>query len=195
MGDTAEKLYGDADHPRIAAALASWISSTDAPGYCHVGELHHRIYEGLRLAPAGDHLVRFWCRGTEVVAIAITGRFGEAFDVLVAPALRGTVEELAFLRRAEAVTAQGVGTIDPPCVVTDAEAADRVRIDALEQLGYEPYRTWDHLAKRMLTNLPAAEVPGGYRLRPAGFADADELGRARAGASVTAGSRASSSES
>src|ERR1700689_1569545 len=83
--------YADEDLPRLLDTVAGWISEAGRCGYDHIGELPHRIYENLRgRRPVGD-LVRLWEAGGAGVEINL--RFGVAFDVFAAPALRGSEAE------------------------------------------------------------------------------------------------------
>ena len=84
------RAYTDEDLPRLQAALAGWIREAGACGYCHVGELPHRIYEHLRgRRPVGE-LVHVWEDGGAVVGMAINLRFDCTFDVFASPSRRGT---------------------------------------------------------------------------------------------------------
>jgi mycothiol synthase len=98
--------FADADMPRLMATVAGWIAEAGRCGYDHIGELPHRIYENLRdRRPVGD-VVHVWESGGEIVGLAITLRFGSAFDVFAAPALRGGPAELEMLATAAAATAR-----------------------------------------------------------------------------------------
>ncbi|GIG90895.1 hypothetical protein Pen02_58310 [Plantactinospora endophytica] len=174
--------YTDADLPRLSRTFAGWIAEAGRCGYDHVGEVPHRIYENLRgHRPAGE-LVQLWESGDEIVGLAVNLRFGAAFDVFCAPALRGTAAEVEMLRTAYQTTARRM-TADrtaEPYVLTDVFDRDTTRIRLLTELGFTRFRTWDDVTSRDLADPVAAPVPpDGFVLRAARLADAAELAQAR----------------
>ncbi len=95
VGALRARPYVDADLPAVKAALASWIRDAGWCGYCHPGDVEHRIY---REAPARrDAYV--WEDSLGIAGIEITGRFGHVFDVFARPDCRGE-PELEMLRAA-----------------------------------------------------------------------------------------------
>lgn len=148
--------YADADMPRLQSTFAGWIATAGRCGYDHIGELPHRIYEN---RPKHVYL---WESGGELVGLAICGRFGNAFDVFAAPALRGTPAE-----------AQMITAVPPEFELTDVWDCDRARIDLLLRLGFERFRVWDHVRERPLD--PVGPVEG---VRGARLGDTDALAEA-----------------
>ncbi|NUO99793.1 MAG: GNAT family N-acetyltransferase [Nonomuraea sp.] len=171
--------FADDDLPRLQAAMAGWIAEAGRCGYDHIGELPHRLYDNLRdRRPAAD-LVQVWEDGSGVAGVAITLRFGCAFDVFAAPALRGGPGELRMLRAAHRATAR---LMDPaePYVLTDVFDCDTARIVLLEGAGFERFRVWDHVNDRDLREpVPEPRPPAGFLLRGAVPADAQGLAEAR----------------
>ena len=97
MSGIRARPYADTDLPLLQEAVANWISVAGRCGYDHVGELPHRIYENLRGRwPVGD-VVHLWDDAEGLAGIAITMRFGVAFDVFAAPRLRGGAAEREML--------------------------------------------------------------------------------------------------
>ncbi|MFC7547212.1 GNAT family N-acetyltransferase [Plantactinospora sp. GCM10030261] len=190
--EIVERRYADADLPRLQETVAGWIAEAGRCGYDHIGELPHRIYENLRGRATDEHgqpadqpatahhgppsggPVRLWEAGDEIVGVAICGRFGEAFDVFAAPALRGTGAECHMLDTAAAGTAELIAP--GGYVLTDVWSCDEHRIRLLTELGFEHFRTWDHVRERELTGaLPDPVVPPGFRVRSATIDDAERL--------------------
>lgn len=171
--------YTDADLPRLLDTFAGWIAEVGRCGYDHVGELPHRIYENLRgRRPVGE-LVRLWEAGDEIVGLTINLRFGAAFDVFTAPALRGTEAEREMIRTAYQITGERLAASEE-YVLTDVFDCDTTRIGLLTELGFTRFRTWDDVRERRLTE-PVAEpvLPDGFRVRGARLADADQLAEVR----------------
>jgi mycothiol synthase len=82
-GTLADRPYVDGDLPLLQSAMAGWRREVGLCGYCHVGDLPHRIYGGLRgRHPVGD-LVRIWEDSAGVAGIAVALRFGLAFDAFM----------------------------------------------------------------------------------------------------------------
>jgi ribosomal protein S18 acetylase RimI-like enzyme len=172
--------YTDADLPRLVETFARWIAAAGRCGYDHPGELPHRIYENLRgRQPVGD-LVELWEDGADLVGIGISLRFGAAFDVFAAPALRGSDAEREMLLRAYQVTARFMADDSGPFVLTDVFDCDSARIRLLTGLGFERFRTWDDVTERDLRDPVDEPAPGaGFLLRGARPEDADQLALAR----------------
>ena len=171
--------YCDADLLRLQGACAAWIAESGTCGYGHVGDLPHRIYEDLHGRGPVEELVHVWERGGEIVGVAITLRFGCAFDVLAAPSLRGSDLELEMLRTGYETTAARLPDHEE-YVLSDAFDCDRPRIEALTQLGFERFRTWDHFRERELQDdVAPPELPAGFVLRSARTSDAEQLAATR----------------
>ncbi|MEU4547225.1 GNAT family N-acetyltransferase [Nonomuraea dietziae] len=171
--------YSDADLPALQDTFARWIAEAGRCGYDHVGELPHRIYENLRGRRPVGSLVHLWEDASGIVGLAVNLRFGSAFDVFAAPSLRGSPAELRMLRAAYESTAAAMDPAEP-YVLTDLFDCDTTRIGLLEQLGFERFRTWDHVNDRDLgLPLPSPVLPEGFRVRSARLEDADRLAVAR----------------
>ncbi|WP_051366418.1 GNAT family N-acetyltransferase [Hamadaea tsunoensis] len=175
--------YADADLVTLQDTVAGWIAAAGRCAYDHVGELPHRIYENLRgRRPVGE-LVQVFEGGGQVLGISIALRFGCAFDVFAAPAVRGSEAELAMLRHAYAVTDAYADPAEEH-VLTDAYDCDGVRGELLRRLGFERFRTWDDVTEVRLganpaETAPAEVMPAGFRIRSARLADAGGLAEAR----------------
>jgi mycothiol synthase len=173
--------YDETDRPWLQAALATWIRSAGQCGYCHAGELAHRIYAHLRGRPAGE-LAQVWEDGGDLVGIALNGRFGNAFDLFAAPVCRGTGRELAMLRAGYEATLAIARRAAPEAseVISDVFSCDAARQALLQRLGFAEYRLWDHIAERGLAEaLPEPALPPGFSIRAAEPADAAGLAAAR----------------
>lgn len=174
--------YTDGDLADLQAALADWRAQAGGCGYCHVGDLAHRVYEGLRAGARTGRLVRVWTDASGVAGMAICGRYDTAFDVFTRPSLRGAQAEVAMLADAYEVTRTVMAGSDKAdsWAVSDVYGCDETRARLLTELGFERYRLWDHLTSRSLkTPLPAASLPAGYTVRGATPADADRLAAVR----------------
>ncbi|MFY1673630.1 GNAT family N-acetyltransferase [Plantactinospora sp. WMMB334] len=179
------RQYSDADLPRLSRTFTAWIADAGRCGYDHVGEVPHRIYENLRGRPVQE-LVQLWEADGEIVGLAVNLRFGTAFDVFTAPALRGGAAEAEMLRAAYETTAAWMdrtGSAEP-YVLTDVFDCDTTRIGLLTGLGFTRFRTWDDVTVRDLAQPTARPItepvtPEGFVLRTARPGDAEQLAQAR----------------
>ncbi|GGS65931.1 GNAT family N-acetyltransferase [Nonomuraea spiralis] len=167
------------DLPFLRSVMAGWIAEAGRCGYDHTGELPHRVYDNLRdRRPAGE-LVRWWQDADGPAGIAITLRFGCAFDVFAAPRLRGGPLELSMLEWAAGATARAMDAAEP-YVLTDVFDCDATRIELLGRAGFSRFRVWDHVNERDLRDpVPEPQLPAGFRLRHALPRDAQGLAEAR----------------
>lgn len=178
----AVRPYNDSDLPHAQTALASWIAAAGDCGYCHPGELPHRIYEQLRgRFPVGE-LVQIWTNAEQIIGLAICFRFASSFDVFVAPGYRRAAVELQMLAAADATTQrlmQHAGCAETT-VNCDVFACDANRRRLLESLGFSEYRVWDYITERSLTvEIPVPQLPAGFALRSATPADCVQLAAIR----------------
>ncbi len=169
----------DSELLRLQAALTRWIHEAGPCAYCHAGHLAHRIVEEARgRQPVGAFVV-VWEDGEEVAGIAITGRFGNVFDLFAAPALRGSTAELAMLDTTAAATADRLGEAGDE-VVTDVYGCDEVRAALLRQLGFAPFRVFDDITYRPLRDpVPLPRLPAGFAIRAVTRADGEGLAEVR----------------
>jgi mycothiol synthase len=177
-----ERPYTNEDRPRIEAALATWTHEAGGLGYCHTGEIPHRIYENLAgRRPVGE-VVRVWDDDGVIAGVAITTRYDRAFDLFVAPSVRGTDAELEMLERAYLTTLGFVAELgtEDRSVVTDVFDGDDTRVELLARLGFERYRLWDYAVERDLSEpIDSPRLPDGFTIRRATLGDAAGLARAR----------------
>ncbi len=165
--------------PRLLETFAGWIAEAGRCGYDHTGELPHRIYENLRGRQPVGELVQLWEDTVGIAGIAINMRFGVAFDVFTAPALRGSDAERQMLRQAHATTARFMQGSDDSFVLTDVFDCDTARIKLLTELGFERFRIWENVNERDLRGAVGEPEPGGFLLRSARLQDAGQLATAR----------------
>jgi mycothiol synthase len=178
--DLVIRPYSDEDMPQLQETVAGWIAQAGRCGYDHIGELPHRIYENLRgCRPVGD-LVQLWEDADGLAGIVINMRFGVAFDVFAAPALRGSDAERRMLLGAYQTTASLIDGNDEPFVLTDVFDCDTARIKLLTDLGFEHFRNWEHVRERDLRGVITEAGPSdGFLLRSVRMEDADQLASAR----------------
>jgi mycothiol synthase len=170
--------YRDEDLGRLQGVLQGWIGEQGRCGYDHSGVLPHRIYENLRgRRPVGD-LVHIWADGPEVVGLSICLRFGCAFDVFLAPRLRGTTVEDELLEDAYRTTARFAEPAEE-YILTDVFGADQARRAALAKVGFTEYRVWDDVRERSLEIPIGQSTVDGFVVRPATVDDAEGLAAAR----------------
>lgn len=158
-----EQGYTDNDLPFMQAALARWIATAGAQLYCHVGDVPHRMYNGLRGRYPLDELVRLWRDGDQIIAFGMVYPHEPAFEVFLAPDHRGGDLERAALRWGHE-TAVARNDSDEGVIRADRTAHDTVREALLLELGYEedgPYITLN--TQTIPDDIPEPTLPDGYR--------------------------------
>ncbi len=179
---TTSRPYTDDDLPLLQAALGGWIAAAGDCGYCHVGEIPERIYDGFTGTPPASERVQVWEDDTGIAAFALTLRFDNAFELYTRPACRGTATERIMLHEVIAATQrlmQRAGRTETD-VIIDVWDCDATRKRQLAHLGFEQYRVWGHLAERSLADpIPDATLPDGFTLRAATMGDYAALAAVR----------------
>ncbi|MGF1504248.1 MAG: GNAT family N-acetyltransferase [Anaerolineae bacterium] len=162
---------GAADLAAMQAALAAWIQHGGDCGFCHAGDLPHRLYNGLRGRYPLDELVRLWHDADGIGAFAIVYPDQSGYDAFVSPAQRGTdlerhVLDWGYETSRRWMDQEGYAA-DP--VQTDVHTCDETRAALLRDLGYEPEgKPWLAIGERPLGGtLPPVELPEGYTIRAA----------------------------
>lgn len=174
----AQGYTGADDLAVIQSAMARWIQEAGQCGYCHVGDLPHAIYNGLRGRVPPERMVSLWRDGETLVAFSLLSRRG-GFDAYVSPVHRGgEVERIVLDGSAQSAAAfiRENGLETP--VTTGVFDCDLVRQRLLGEKGFvrndEPpmlvnVRTLDG-------DLPTVSLPEGFTIRAVqGDADAAQL--------------------
>lgn len=184
---TEHAYSGVDDLTAMQAALASWIQQAGDCGYCHVGDVPHRLYNGLRGRYPLAQMAHLWRLDDEVVAFAACYPRDEGFDAFVSPNQRGGDLERTVLNWAFATCRDWMNRedmADNP-VMSDVSSGDEIRAALLIELGFaaedEP---WLNVNERsLLDELPAVDLPEGFTARPAtGIEDAAQLAAVHSGA-------------
>jgi len=181
MSITARR-YTDEDLPPLQVALGSWIREAGDCGYCHVGEIPQRIYQGIHDLPPVAELVQLWEEDSDIVGFALNLRFENAFEVYTSPAYRGTDVERIMLQAAAESTLRLIQQAgrDQTSVIIDVWDCDTIRRQLLNQLGFEAYRVWGYLTERSLAEpFPIPQLAEGFAIRAATMDDFEQLAAVR----------------
>ncbi|HXY72163.1 MAG TPA: GNAT family N-acetyltransferase [Actinomycetota bacterium] len=171
--------YADEDLPRLQDAVSEWIAEAGRCPYDHVGQVPRRIYGTPRREASIGERVQVWEEGDRVVGLCINLRFGVAFDVFAAPALRGTPLEREMVEETYRTMGHMIEAGED-FVLTDVFDCDDVRAALLTDMGFERFRIWDEIEERSLASPPPlADPPAGFIVRVAVPGDADQLAEAR----------------
>lgn len=178
---------GEDDLSVMQRALASWIYEGGTCGYCHTGDLPHRIYNGLRGRYPLDEVIRLWFVDGRLEGFVLVYPRHHGFDAQVSPTARGGDFEKMLLSWGYTHSRAWMDREDEreQAVETDAHDGDTSRANSLIALGFTPdASSWMMLNERPLVNdLPEAVLPDGYRIRSAtGVEDAARLAAVHSGA-------------
>jgi mycothiol synthase len=182
---------GRADLQRMQTMLAESIRAVGDRGYMHVGDIPHRIYNGLRHHPDRQQLVHLWqTQAGQLVGWSLIYPQWNAFDTQVHADYKGTAAERAILawtidevvRHRQTHPAGDDGESDGH-IHTDVHGGDTTRIELLTRLGFTDQKHAMNLTTRALGAIPDPTLPDGFTIRPsAGLPDAARLIAVHSGA-------------
>lgn len=185
MKNITSRKYTDNDLPHLQAALAGWIQSAGDCGYCHVGDISHRIYNGIRGRLSLNEVVRVWEDDSQIIGFDIVGPYYNRFDTFVHPDYRGTESERDMLQWAYTTTRHFmniIGRADKP-VLAEECSGDDIRAQLLIELGFEKHEHWGNITERRLDDvIPEPSLPDGFSIRAATMDDYAQLAAVHSGA-------------
>ncbi|MCC6614002.1 MAG: GNAT family N-acetyltransferase [Anaerolineae bacterium] len=184
---THRAYHGAGDLAAMQAVLAGWVRESGSCGYCHVGDLPHRIYNGLRGQYPRDEMIRLWSLDGQLVAFALVYPRHACYDAFVSPAHRSGAFERDVLAWAAETLRDWLDRegAHAKAVMTGVDSCDTWRANYLIECGYQPDETaWITLNEReIITDLPDVVLPEDYRIRSAlGEVDAAGLAAVHSGA-------------
>jgi mycothiol synthase len=170
--------YNDTDLPLLQAVLARWIQQAGDCGYCHVGDIPHRIYNGNRGRLPREEIIRIWEAEGEIIGYAIAQAYYNLLDVFVSPGYRGTDWEREMLQWAAATTRRFMNQIDraEKAMIAGVFEYDTIRAQLLLELGFEPDEQLFNITERSLEGEIAEPVlPEGFIIRVSTLDDYAQL--------------------
>lgn len=174
------RYRGPEDVALLQDATARWVEQAGQTGYMHLGDIPHRLFNGLRRSDVGE-LVHLWfgSRG-DLAAWGALYPTHRSFDLQVDPTVRVSDPHLEraaleFLER-ELGPLLGVPGESTADLVVDAFGDDEERVAHLQALGWNPGTESYRLTQRLLEDIPDVELPVGYVIRAVhGVSDAANL--------------------
>lgn len=177
--------YSDADLPNLQCALARWIHEAGDLGYCHIGDIPHRIYNGIRGRLPRHELVHVWEASDEIIGIVLVGPYYEMFNVFLHPDYRGTQTEQDMLTQGYTIARRymnDIGKTDKP-VIHEVHQTDETRIQSALAVGFEAGEQYGNDTERSLDEpIPEPQLPDGFSIRPATMDDYLQLEKVHSGA-------------
>lgn len=157
---------GPGDVDRLQRFNAEAIAASGMAGHLHIGDIPHRMFNGLRFDGVDDHVHIWEDASGDITAWGMVYPRMAAFDLQVAPALRRADPEVerALLAFLEAETRQRSGA---PATEIAAEgfADDPIRIANLDALGWQRSPDDYVLTQRSLQSVPEVVLPPGFFIR------------------------------
>jgi ribosomal protein S18 acetylase RimI-like enzyme len=157
---------GPEDVARLQRFNAEAVAARGMAGHLHVGDIPHRLFNGLRFDGVADHLHIWEDADGEIAAWGGIYPRMAAFDLQVAPELRDAEPEaeVALLAYLEAETRQrAVGSHTR--IETGGFADDEARIACLDALGWQRGDDLYTLSRRTLDGPAPVELPPGFFVR------------------------------
>ena len=172
------RAYTDNDLTALQAALAGWIQTAGDCGYCHVGDIPHRIYNSNRSRLPRHEINRIWEQGSTIIGFAMVSVYFDFFNVYVSPDHRGTDVEREMLQWGYTTTRHymnQIGRADKP-VIAETYNGDDIRAQLLLELGFTKHERYGNDTERSLADaIPEPELPEGFTIRSATLDDYEQL--------------------
>ena len=174
----AYSYHNASDLKRGQAALMSWVNRAGHCNYLHKGDIGHRLFNGCYGYDKAD-VFRYWVdEAGEVRAFAnLYPHWKGFFDLQIAPSLFGSDAHAELLRFCEGETLS-LGNkyrkeiSESVIEVCDDDSSYQAFV---QDCGYSHSKHSITLTRHDLGQLPAAELPAGFRFHDASADDAEEL--------------------
>jgi mycothiol synthase len=184
---TYSTYQGTDDLIAMQQSLADWINKSGGCGYEHIGDLPHRIYNGVRSRYPLNEIIRLWHIDGNLEGFAMIYPWRGEYDVRISPKYRASTlesEVLGWATTTMRTRMDNEGTNEKD-IMADVYTCDTQRIDCLVELGYQPEEKpcMNIYERRLDADIPDANLPDGYSIRSArNEADAAELAFVHSGA-------------
>lgn len=166
--------YTDNDLPDLQNALAMWIHEAGDLGYCHIGDIPHRIYNGIRGRLPRHELVKVWEASGEIIGIVLVGPYYQMFNIFLHPDYRGTQVEQDMLTQGYTIARHYmnvIGMAEKP-VLHEVHQDDETRIQSALAVGFEAGEQYGNDTERSLNEpIPEPQFPEGFSIRSATMDD------------------------
>lgn len=149
-----------------------------------MGDIPHRIYNGIRGRLPLDELVRIWEIHEQIIGIAFAQPFHNAFDVFISPDLHGSEIEQEIFQWAYQTSRNLMNQIgrEDKAVSTDVAETDNNRQTLLTEMGFVQGKNWINDTLRDLSEpIPEIILPEGFTIRPSTQDDYAQLAAVHSG--------------
>lgn len=172
------RSYNDNDLLNLQNALATWIHAAGDLGYCHIGDIPHRIYNGIRGRLPCHELVKVWEVSGTIIGIVLVGPYYQMFNVFLHPDYRGTQIEQDMLTQGYTIARHYMNEIglEEKAVLHEVHKGDEGRIQAALAVGFEMGEQYGNDMERSLREpIPESQLPEGFSIRAATIDDYFQL--------------------
>ncbi len=180
-----QRPFLDTDLHGLQEVLSSWILEAGDLGYCHPGDLPHRIYNGIRGRFDLGDVVKLYEVNSTIVGVVVVQPSRNGFDAFTSPRYRGSTLEANLIQQGYRITRQmldAVGHVDQPAMA-DAHHRDSLRISALEASGFvRDSHTMNITEIDVLARQEEPRLPLGFTVQPAKRGDSVGLAKVHNGA-------------
>jgi mycothiol synthase len=178
--------YNDERLGELQASIAQWRKADKEAmtSICHLGDVPHRIYNGIRGRLPRPDLIKIYEPDGAIQGFILAQPYYNGFDVFVNPSL--SKDELkALLEEAYRITRHQMDAIgrQEKGVLTDVIETDSQRKEILAELGFAEDEQWLNDTRRDLNEpIASPELPEGFSIRPSTMADYEALAVVHSGA-------------
>ena len=180
-----DRPYTDNDLPDLQHALARWIHEAGDLGYCHIGDIPHRIYNGIRGRLPRHELVKIWEASGTIIGFVLVGPYYQMFNVFLHPDYRGTEVEQDMLGQGYTIARHYMNEIGlaEKAVIHEVHQGDEKRIQAALAVGFEAGEQYGNDTECSLDQpIPEPQLPEGFSIRSATMEDYAQLDAVHSGA-------------
>lgn len=178
--------YQDEDLESLQNALANWIQQQGHDmGYCHVGDIPHRIYNGIRSRVPRGEIIRIWENDEQILGIGFAQPYHNGFDVWISPDYIGSETEREIFEWVYETTRRLMNEIgrEDKEVSGDVEETNTHRQNLLKELGYYQGKNWiNHTLRDLSEPIPESVLPEGFIIRPSSYDHYAQLAAVHVGA-------------
>ena len=167
MTSNHRSYTGADDLHKMQNLIAKAVAEVGYDSYMHIGDVPHRIYNGLRRYDP-TKIVHLWeDNAGELLGWVIVYPDEPAFDLQIMPSLRGSDIHIEIAKLAVKYTKELCDSAKKSSpILCDTIGNDPETKKVLDQLGFKPVKPYLYITMRSLeSDIPEHQFPEGFTIR------------------------------